>query len=148
MTTIDIHIPLQMKDKFFLKQLLKKNSEGIGSTVFLLSKSYINKVDVRIAFQSKVKSQPVIALCLQPSDKMKNAGITLLNLAHILLGIHPSNHRDFAESVNALFDTAKRLAESDAYKSLVEASHTIKAFIEFGGSIADVSHFDLVFVLI
>ena len=81
-------------------------------------------------------------LCLKPSDKMKNAELTLINLAHVLLDIHPSNYY-FADNVNAIFDTAKCVAESKACRSLVEVGYTITAFVEFGDSIANVSIFKL-----
>ena len=82
-------------------------------------------------------------LCLQPSDKMKNAEMTLINLAHALLDIHPSSHGNFVENVNAIFDTAKCVAESKACRSLVDVGYTITAFVEFGDSIANVSIFKL-----
>ena len=70
---------------------------------------------------------------------MKNAELTLINLAHTLLDIPPSSHGDFVEDVNTILDTAKRVAESKACQSLVEVGYTITAFVNFGNSIADVS---------
>ena len=100
--------------------------------------SYVNKIDVHITLQSQDDSKPSVALCLRPSDKMKNAEITLMNLAHTLLGVHPSNDSNLAEKVNTIFDAAKRVAESKVCQSLMEVGYSITAFVEFGDSIAEV----------
>ena len=107
------------------------------------SDTHYCELDVCVTLQSKSRSQHSIFLSLQKSDETKNAELFLLNLAQDLLDIPPSNHASFADSVNAIFDMAKRIAESGACRTLVEIGYTITAFVEFGNSIANVSNFEL-----
>ena len=106
------------------------------------------EIDVCVTLQSKSKSQHSIFLSLQESDETKNAELFLLNLAQDLLDIPPSNLASFADSVNAIFDIAKRTAESGACRTLVDVGYTITAFVEFGNSIANVSTSSCLLVII
>lgn len=78
---------------------------------------------------------------------MKNAEITLVNLANVLFDDQPSNYGDFAENINAIYGTAMRVAKSKACQSLVGVGNTITAFVKFGDSIAAVSRLKLSVVL-
>lgn len=71
-----------------------------------------------------------------------NTELTLINLAHVLFDIHPSNY-DFADNVNAIFDIAMSAAKTDGCQSLVNIGYKITAFVEFGDSIADVGTFQV-----
>ena len=109
-----------------------KNNEGITSSrIYAHLNTDKREIDISISLQSKSRSQHSIFLRLQPSDETKNAEITLVNLARILLDIQFAYHDDLAEDVIIVFDTAKRVAESKACQSLVELGYTITAFVDF-----------------
>lgn len=122
-----------------------ENSEGVSLVESMLVQTLMNEIiDTSITLQLKSRSQHSIFLRLRSSDGTKNAEITLVNLARVLLDIEFAYHDDLAEDVNIIFDTAKRVAESNACQSLVELGYTITAFVDFGGSIADVSNLKVI----
>lgn len=127
-----------------LKDILNGGDKGKDKLVHFLTNVNGGEIDASISLLSKSGACSLF-LYIQPSDEMKNTVISLVNLAHVLFEIQPSNHDDIAKDVNEIFDTARNVARSKECRSLVEVGYFIDTFVKVGDSIAEVSIFFMAF---